>query len=88
MIGKKDSDTAYIGKRIKHIRKKLNLSQIEFAKILNTSQVNLSKIENENRYSEYTIKAFEYFVKQGINIEWIILEDNIGLSEIKDIDII
>ncbi len=85
----KHLNTLYIGKRIQHIRKfVLKMSQLEFSEALNTSQANISHLESESRFSETTLKAYIYFIKVGINIEWILMPDNSNISLKKEESII
>ncbi len=56
-------DTNILGKRIKRLREKKNLNQLEFSKILNISNTTLSQYEAGNRTpsDEIKEKVADYF---------------------------
>jgi transcriptional regulator with XRE-family HTH domain len=56
-------DTNILGKRIKRLREKNNLNQLEFSKILNISNTTLSQYEAGNRTPSDVIKekVADYF---------------------------
>jgi len=63
-----------IGCRIKHIRKNLNINQVEFAKSIGVSQGTLSDIEN-NKFSP-SVKTIECIMKEfDICSNWILVGD-------------
>lgn len=65
------ADTKTIGKRIKAIRKKNNLSQEEFAHRIHTSQSNLSKMEN-GKINELSVDSLLLIAKEfDISIEYL-----------------
>lgn len=60
-----------IGKRIKLIRLKCNLSQLDLAKLLNTSQSLISSYEHGNRII-LTAFAYQICKTYNISLDWLI----------------
>ncbi|PYG87348.1 transcriptional regulator with XRE-family HTH domain [Ruminiclostridium sufflavum DSM 19573] len=90
-------DTNIIGKRIKKLREKNNLNQLEFSKILNISNTTLSQYEAGNRTpsDEIKEKVADYF---NVSVDYLLgrtercnqatanlpITDDINVSDLPD----
>jgi transcriptional regulator with XRE-family HTH domain len=80
-------DIQAIGNKIKEIRKKENLKQIELAKILNVSKQTLSSIETGKRMADFTLltDVCKYF---DISLDYLVglttIENPVKLLEINN----
>ncbi len=67
--------------RLRHVRKELQLNQIEIAKDLSIQQKTISEIEN-GKILNIPNTYIYYFYKKGVSLEW--LYDNKGVMMAKD----
>lgn len=75
-------DTNVLGKRIKKLREKKNLNQLEFSKILNISNTTLSQYEAGNRTpsDEIKEKVADYF---GVSVDYLLGRTEKSISEVE-----
>lgn len=64
-----------LGQRIKNVRKRNKLNQIEFAKIIGVSQGTLSELE-QNKYNPSIETIISIHNKFKVDIEWLIINQN------------
>ena len=63
-------DKTIAGSRIKKLRKKLNLTQIDIAKMLNTSHSTISAYEN-GKILILTSFAYSIAIKYNVSLDWL-----------------
>lgn len=63
-------DKTIVGSRIKKLREKLNLTQIDIAKMLNTSHSTISAYEN-GKILILTSFAYSIAIKYNVSLDWL-----------------
>ncbi|NHC43217.1 helix-turn-helix transcriptional regulator [Bacillus sp. MM2020_1] len=64
-----------LGQRIKNIRKRNKLNQVEFAKIIGVSQGTLSELE-QDKYNPSIETIFSIYKDFKVDLEWLLISSN------------